>query len=82
MFTAIQKVPLCPLPSQYPSPNQRCHSIKFYHHQLVLYVLDFHLNGIIQHTLFSAWLLSLMIMLARVIHVVGCNRNLPLFIAV
>lgn len=47
----------CPLPV-YPLPKSNHYSGDFYHHRLVLPVLELHVHGISQQVLFCAYLLS------------------------
>ena len=40
---------------------KRNHYFEFYHHRLILFILEIHIDGAIQYLLFEVWLLSLII---------------------
>ena len=73
MFTA-------PRGSSVPYPPRDNHHYDCYHHWLVLPILEFHINWVMQSTFSRVWLLSLNIMCAT-IHVFVCSSGLFLLLA-
>ena len=73
MFTA-------PRGSSVPYPTRDNHHYDCCHHWLVLSILEFHINWVMQSTFSRVWLLSLNIMYAT-IHIFVCSSGLFLLLA-
>lgn len=67
-YWTIQKAALCPVPVD-PSTPRGTHYSGWYHHRLVLPVLELHMYRINQYALLCLGLLSFHIMLLRFIHI-------------